>query len=69
MPVELQTVTLQVAGSSPAIAFRDVAQMVEQAFHQTLVAGARARSSVVEQPPFKRCVVGSIPTGHTRRNE
>ena len=44
----------------------DVAQMVEQAFHQPLVAGTCARSSVVEQPPFKRFVVGSIPTGHTR---
>ncbi len=31
-----------------------------------LVAGTCARSSVVEHPPFKRCVVGSIPTGHTK---
>ena len=46
---------------------RDVAQSGRAgSFHHTLVAGARARSSVVEQQPFKRCVVGSIPTGHAR---
>ena len=68
MPVELQII-ISVSRVQIPPSRCDVAQSGRAgSFHHTLVAGARARCSVVEQPPFKRCVVGSIPTGHTRNS-
>ena len=45
MPVELQIVNLLVAGSSPAVASRGVAQLVEQVFHFPLSPGTKLRAN------------------------
>lgn len=69
MPVELQIVTLRVAGSNPAAASRGVAQLVEQAFHQNLVAGTAfwKVAQLAEQRLLVPQVAGSSPALPTKQ--